>query len=108
MSDSSCIDGFDFMTNETTIAIIFGYLRKNGYLDYNVKWDDLIDIILKYINNKKNNIEIHPNNENIKLVDGYSINMIDSLNKQFIVAIHRGSNSPALYVNFIIHTNEIA
>ena len=98
MSDWSCVDRFDFMTKETTVVVIFGYLRKNGYLDYNVKWDDLIDIILKYINNEKNNIKIYQNNENITLADGYSINMIDALNKQLIVAIHCGFHRAALYM----------
>ena len=67
----------------TTIVLITGFFRINEYFKYNVRNDDFVKIISKYINEKT--IEIAKNatikNLNDRVID------IDSLNKQFFVVV---------------------
>ena len=94
------IDPFDFMESETTTAVTFGYLRKNGFLEYNVKWDDLANIILKYLNNNESNIKIVSQNYSINAFDDGRVKYIDCLNKRFFVAVTDSSRNPQMYVFF--------
>ena len=53
------------MNRATTIALVFGYFRKNGFLVYTIKVDDFINIISKFIYETK--ISFGKNNVNIKI-----------------------------------------
>ena len=84
---SSSLDVFDFMADNTTSIVIFGYFRKNGFLEYKIKHDDFISIIKKYIVQKynvkigKNNIYIDPFKD-----DTVSYcNFADIISKQFSI-----------------------
>ena len=96
---SPLIDRFDFMKHETTVAVTFGFLRLNGFLEYNVKWDDFVSIISNYITYKHNNIKVIANKTTIHAFDdNLRVKCIDSLNKQFIVAVTDAT--PQMYVTF--------
>ena len=89
------LSAFDFfMSDTTTIAVIFGYFRKNEFLDYNVECSNFISIISKYIENKS--IKIGNNNINIDIFDAgnhnISPNNLDVLNKNFIVGTTTSHN----------------
>ena len=81
-------DLLDFATPRSIAIVIVGCFRQYGFFEYNVKCDDFINIIKNYINNYKN-ITIGKNNTEISLDNNLSgISMVDSLNKNFIVAVH--------------------
>ena len=76
---------FDFINRQTAISVIVGYFRLCGLLEFNIKCDDLINIISKYIN--ENEIKVD-NDKNIHIdpFDNNRVNTMDCLDKQFIVA----------------------
>ena len=78
---------FDFFNHDTKIAVISGYFRRSGYLDYNVKLDDLILIVNKYLKTKTIKF-----GENITTINSqtYKHCVIDALNDKFIIAINKG------------------
>ena len=77
----------DFLNNSTTIALIFGYLRINLVERLNVKVDDFVDVISKYIIEQK--IKINKNYQNITIFQNpqKEVHKVAFINKQFIVAI---------------------
>ena len=46
---SSPLPNFEFMNRHTAVTLAFGYFRLNDFFGYNVKCDDFISIISKYI-----------------------------------------------------------
>ena len=86
----SNVNSHDLSDPVTTIALVFGYCRKNGFLDYKVKVDDFINIINQYFiernikfNDDKNiNINAFAENEYYSRIIG----SIAILNSQFIIA----------------------
>ena len=80
----------DFAPDTTTIELLcYGYLRINGFFQYNIKLDDLIHIILNYVREfgvkiGKNSINIDTFFEhNNKSGDDMSIDVFD---KKFLIA----------------------
>ena len=98
---SQLLDHFDFVSGDTTIAVIYGYFRKNGLFEYSIKYDDFIAIISKYM--IPSTIKI---NKYTKCINAFNIETNDtsiidicSLNKEFIVAVSQSSAS-------LLHPND--
>ena len=72
------------MSGNSIGLLVFGYFRIQRFFEHNVRCDDFINIISKYITEKK--IKIGNNNTNVDVFDGGIINYVDALNKQFFVA----------------------
>ena len=85
---------FDAFSRQTTIAVILGFFRNHGYLQYNVRVTDFMEIISKYIIAKE--IKITDTVTTINIFDGRKVIAIDALKKQFIVAITKSSNNNLL------------
>ena len=94
LKSSAFLAVFDFMSSKTTIAVIFGYFRLNGLLKYNIKYDDIVNIIKKFLI-EKNIIKIDIHGECINAFDhNYAGNWFgDVVNKTFAVI---GTNSSML------------
>ena len=82
----SNVDPFDFMTHEATVAVIFGYFRRNQFLNYSIRCNDFVDIISKYIN-ANNTTKFGADNKIINLLNGKPIKRLSALNKTFFVGI---------------------
>ena len=89
------------MDAETTIEVICGYFRANGFFEYNVKCDDFAKIISKYI--IEPDIQFGNNIENINTVDNVSMKETDCLNKQFIISVKQSSSELLRLYNYLIH-----
>ena len=80
----------DIMKHKTTIVFMFGYFRKNGFLDYRCKCDDFISIILTYVATK-NTILIGSSNKSINNVEldfTKRVTDIFALNKDFFIVVN--------------------
>ena len=81
----------DLLNHESTIALIFGYFRKNKLLNYGIKYDDFVRIVSKYMVEPA--IKFGNNN---KSIDGFSHNdrrlyYINVHSTSFFVALDYGS-----------------
>ena len=81
---ANCLDVMSF---ETTIAVIDWYFRINGFLDYNIKTDDFIKLIKKYISQHVQQINLTKPNNTIKLHTDDIIIDLYSVNKDFLIFI---------------------
>ena len=93
MSSFWDLNNCDFMTRDEILVVVFGYFRDVGFLDYNVKSDDFVNIVSKYITEKSIKIGNPENNIRINAFKGRSASYVDILNKQFMVACESSSST---------------
>ena len=74
------------MTRASTIALVFGYTRKHWHLEYNVKLDDFVNVISKYLAAPQ--IKVGKYHQNIDAFNEKEVRLSDiyGLNETFIVA----------------------
>ena len=73
----------DLMNFETTIALIYGYFRANGFFDYNIKIDDFIKLVKKYMS--KNQIKLVKSHKSIKLASDVEVHTLHAVSKECLV-----------------------
>ena len=105
MNSLTSLELFDFMSAGTTTAVIFGYFRKQRFLTYNIKCDDFVSIISKYLIYPI--IKIGKNNQTINAFDSKKIDFISASNKQLVFAICVKLRQLLSIYILIIHTHKL-
>ena len=75
----------DKLDQTTTVELINGYFRTNGFMQYGVKLDDFIKIVSNYILEK--HLKFGKNNSVINVFNQNRIRNISCLNKNCFVAV---------------------
>ena len=87
-NDVKLDDNFlDFLKFDEVRLVVYGYFWSCKFLEYNIKCDDFIKIIAKYINH--NSITIGDDHKIINFFDNKAVHQVDSLNKDFIIVSNR-------------------
>ena len=87
--------------NSRTIVLVSGFLRANGFFDFNVRIDDFIDIILKYL---AASFKFGDNLSKIEtnLFDNQNVSNIKILNENFIVAVSHNAKKMLRFFHLIL------
>ena len=97
---SSSVYPFEFMEHDALVTAISGYFRKCGFVEYNVKIDDFVDIISKYMAEKTIRIDNNHNKINSfeEHLQGTEFFTIYAINKNLIVVVNKHYQQRELYV----------
>ena len=100
----SGVDMLNFMDDKTSIDVVFGYFRKNGFLQFNVRIDDFVNITSKYIiGQTTSTISIGKNNKHIDAFNQRVCNM-DIISKQLFIAVDDENDRMFRIYIFYIHS----
>ena len=82
------LNNIEWINHSTIIAVINGYFRSSQFFDYNIRCDDFIKIVYKYLSER--NVSF---GKNCKLINAFTagVSDISLLNNGIVVSVSESS-----------------